>query len=220
MKKEVKNIFLLIILICSLKKTMAQNSKDTSGRTVLTYNTVNADFGPLNGRAKIIEATIDYSLISLDGKLFMVFATPVFNEGKWWMEHYAEVGSIQRLVLQPSHQYEKLQEKYCELPTWVAKLTGLTYLRLNQVFVDRLDLLKDTEIKFLEFNNVKFQNKRSNTLIDDIKNLKRLRGIAYDDSVPLDIVHSLKMGCVNCELYLTTDESQKQKFMHDLNIDL
>lgn len=204
----------------SFNKAMSQNSKDSAGRTVLIYNTVNANFGSLNGRAKIIEATVDYSLISLDGKLFMLFATPEFNRSKWWLEHHNEVGLIQRLILQPSHQYERLQGKHCALPTWVAKLKNLTFLKLNQVFVDRLDLLQDTEIKFLEFNNILFRSEQKSVLIDDIKKLKHLRGIAYDDSVPLDIVRSLKMSCVNCELYLTTDENQNQKFIHDLNIDL
>jgi len=67
---------------------MAQNNNDSVKQTGLEYNTVNADFGRWNGRAKIVEATLDYSLISLDEKLFMVFAKPEFDKSKWWLANF------------------------------------------------------------------------------------------------------------------------------------
>jgi len=222
MKKEVKYISVAlakIFLIC-FNTVMAQDKKDTNGQTILKYNTINANFGLLSGRAKIIEATANYLLISLDGELFMLLATPEFNRSKWWLEHQHEIGKIKRLVIQPSFQYEKLKDRHCELPIWVANFKSLTYLMLNQVFIERLDLMENTEVNFLEFSHVVFRNEETNKLVEDIKKMKHLKGIAYDDSVPLEIVRILKAGCMNCKFYFVTNEDQKQKLMHDLNINL
>lgn len=162
-----------------------QNEEQIPRSVIKGPGIIAADWGELNGEGQIIYASPNCFVLGLKGTPYMLFITPEFSQTSLIDKFGESIYSVTRCVLQPTF-FVNREITYCQVPKWLSNFNKIKYLRLENVNIDDLKVLTNLPIEHLVLENI--EQTDSEKVMEAISDLKKLKEISYDQSLPLKLI--------------------------------
>ncbi|GAA4320106.1 hypothetical protein GCM10023149_19200 [Mucilaginibacter gynuensis] len=150
---------------------------------------IDANF--LDGKGKILFLNPVCTILGMGDIPHTMFTTPQFQEVALPPNITERIYELKRFIFQPTFSKPDLIKKdYAAISKWISDFKNIEELIFRHVTLDHLEDITDVPVQHLIFEDIKFNDDKR--LIEAIAKFKNLKEISHDQSLPEELITSLK----------------------------